>query len=666
MTYHGNNQVQRRRKLHADKRRKKLLLLLALVLAAGSGALLFHRDTLYALPEILSWLKENRTGEVLAFSPPSSPRGDIYDRNFRRLAATYDTYALYARPLEMEDPAQAAGLLEPLLGLEKNTLLPSLKSERGFVWLAKGIGHSLADTIKERNIRGIYQVVESKRFYPNKECASHAVGFVGNGQGLDGVEFEYNALLRGEELNTGELQALHFQAADISSGVGPHLVLNIDLMVQAGLEQFLQKRARITGAERGAVLLMDANSGAILAMASYPAFNPNNYWDFSSTALTNHALTEPVYPGELGLIFQQAAAIELKNEKAEEGRAREKSGEAAAPPVLAPETLKRKNISEAPPVTSVAPDYLAGFLTRLGFDSKPRTDIPLKNEVSTSAFLHPGDLSFHASALRLLTGFTALVNGGRLVHPHLLASAFPDQDPVPVATTLGVPAEEIILHPDTSGELNDFLAEKWLKRSSRNSNVQSPMFLETHRFAAASKNSDQAGRDEPKADSGQADTGVSQSLLLGAIPGRKPLLTLVVLLSSFKAAEGADPESLEDFGRKLSLMRPGQDLIKKMLFVAERAPLVPTPDFWARDTAAPVPPLPAVTPEKKTALSANTNKTSMPDVTGKSLRAGLQALQHFNLELKLVGSGRIVSQHPPPGAELKDGGVCVLKMAEEI
>ena len=159
---------------------------------------------------------------------------------------------------------------------------------------------------------------------------------------------------------------------------------------------------------------------------------------------------------------------------------------------------------------------------------------------------------------------------------------------------------------------------------------------------------------------------VSQSLLLGAIPASKPLLTMVVLLSSSGVTGGADPGSREGFGRKVSLMRPGQDLIKKMLFVAERAPLVPTPDFWARDAATPAPPLPAVTPEQKTPFSAETDRTSMPDVTGKSLRAGLQALQHFNLELKLVGSGRIVSQHPSPGAELTDGGACVLKMAEEI
>ena len=182
MTQHGNNQVQRHRRLHASKRRKKSLLLLALFLAAGFGALLFQREALFAIPEILSWLKANRPGEVLASSPSSTPRGDIYDRNFRRLAATYETYALYARPLEMEDPAEAAALLESILALEKNSLLSSLKSERGFVWIVKGISQSLAETVMDQDIRGIYRVVESKRHYPNNETASHAVGFVGKGR----------------------------------------------------------------------------------------------------------------------------------------------------------------------------------------------------------------------------------------------------------------------------------------------------------------------------------------------------------------------------------------------------------------------------------------------------------------------------------------------------
>jgi len=112
MTDHAKKQVQRRQKLLINKRRKKRLLLLALVLILGAGAFLFHKEKFYALAEILTWLRQNKPGQTQATIPLSTPRGDIYDRNFRLLAATYDTYAIYARPLEMENPASSAGMQE--------------------------------------------------------------------------------------------------------------------------------------------------------------------------------------------------------------------------------------------------------------------------------------------------------------------------------------------------------------------------------------------------------------------------------------------------------------------------------------------------------------------------------------------------------------------------
>ena len=245
MTDHAKKQVQRRRTLLIDKRRKKRVSLLALVLILGSGAFLFHKEKFYAISEIFTWLKQNKPGNVLASSPSTSPRGDIYDRNFRPLAATYETYAIYARPLEMEDPDASADLLEEILGLEQNKLTATLKSERGFVWIAKGIDQDLADSIKERKIKGLYQVVETKRFYPNYETAAHAVGFVENGQGLDGIEFQYNTLLRGDEINKAELEALHFSSAAEFSQSSTHLVLNLDLMIQSKIERFLKKRVKI-------------------------------------------------------------------------------------------------------------------------------------------------------------------------------------------------------------------------------------------------------------------------------------------------------------------------------------------------------------------------------------------------------------------------------------
>ncbi len=109
----------------------------------------------------------------------------------------------------MEDPAAAAALLEQILGFEQKNILASLRSERGFVWIAKGIDQDQAESIKNLNIKGLHQVVEKKRFYPNYETAAHAVGFVEDDQGLDGLEFHYNSLLRGDEISKAELKALN-------------------------------------------------------------------------------------------------------------------------------------------------------------------------------------------------------------------------------------------------------------------------------------------------------------------------------------------------------------------------------------------------------------------------------------------------------------------------
>jgi hypothetical protein len=117
-------------------------------------------------------------------------------------------------------------------------------------------------------------------------------------------------------------------------------------------------------------------------------------------------------------------------------------------------------------------------------------------------------------------------------------------------------------------------------------------------------------------------------------------------------------------GNKFSILSPDQDMIKKMLHVAAMPPPNPSLDFWDNGFSQNS----NFSPHEKivTAELSNNNKKSMPDVTGKSLRAGLQVLQHFSLDIKLVGSGRIVSQHPVAGTKLINGNECVLEMQQEI
>ena len=132
-----HQQFKQRRKKTARKRSKLPLTILTLLLFLGVGTLFLEKQQMQTIVGFIKWFNQYSTQEVLATSPQLLQRGNIYDRNFRSLAVSYKTYAVYARPLEMEQQDHAVAKLVEVLGLNKNSLLLSLKKERGFVWLAQ-------------------------------------------------------------------------------------------------------------------------------------------------------------------------------------------------------------------------------------------------------------------------------------------------------------------------------------------------------------------------------------------------------------------------------------------------------------------------------------------------------------------------------------------------
>ena len=662
MTEHVKTQLKR--KSTAEKRKKIRFCLLGILLLTASGALLFHNGRFPVSGEINNWFAQNNPPEVKAAAPAAN-RGNIYDRNYRPLAATYKTYAICARPLEMDDSDNAAGILAEILHLKKSRLLQELKSERGFIWVAKGIDQETADLVKQKNIKGIYQVVETNRFYPNSEMAAHVVGFVEYGQGLDGIEYHYNALLRGDEISKEELAALNIAPENIVGETMAHLVLNLDLMLQAKVEDYIEKRMITTGAVSGSAILMNANTGAVYSMVSFPSFNPNHYWEFSSTALRNNTVSEPVFPGELALIFQQAAALnKFHEEKGSLAGDREVMDGLV---LITPDKKKRRRNSAAPPVDYVAPEELAEFAKRLGFDKKLSTDLAMKDEPPTEPSIALTGSSFNTSALRLLNGFTALVNGGRLLTPHLLYTAYQKDNPVPIGIFPGSPDEERILDPETSNDLKKFLAAKWLKLPGRGMTPDRSMFFEAHHYVMPPENSALQETSGKAAVETFPAPEVDQTVMLGALPGKDPKLTMIAVLTYPDRSASNHPDLLETFGKSLSFLSPGEEMIQKMLQVANIEPPQPAPGFWDSERTflagktAGAPP----GPDGRETLPGDIAST-MPDVTGKSLRAGLQILQHLNLDIKLVGTGRIYSQHPAAGTRLTDITECTLKMQREI
>ena len=191
------------------------------------------------------------------------------------------------------------------------------------------------------------------------------------------------------------------------------------------------------------------------------------------------------------------------------------------------------------------------------------------------------------------------------------------------------------------------------------------MFLETHNITTSLQTPSEGNLPEKD----MSDTGphLSQSVMLGAIPGKNPQLTMITVLSYPDSCDNVYPEMQKIFGNKFSILSPDKDMIQKMLHVAAMESPSPSPDFWnsGGSTFAGTSDSQSLEENDQASFSDSSNK-NMPDITGKSLRAGLQVLQHYDLNIRLVGSGRIVSQHPPAGTELINIDECTLKMQQEI
>jgi cell division protein FtsI/penicillin-binding protein 2 len=659
-----HQQFKLQRKATARKRSKMPLIILTLLMFVGVGTLFLEKQQLQTIVGFIKWFNQYSTQEVLATSPALNQRGNIYDRNYRSLAVSYKTYAVYVRPLEMEQQDHVVDKLVEVLKLDKNALLLSLKKERSFVWLARGITQELAKRIENLGLQGIYQVAETDRFYPNLQTAAQVVGFVENGQGLDGIEFQYNSVLRGDEINSKDLSLLTSNTATELGKTGVHLVLNLDLMIQSIVERFLKKQTQKSGAAIGTAVVMDANNGAILAMANYPSFDPNRYWDFSNAARKNYAVSEPVYPDELRLIFQQAAFFAKQDEMLSQSSA--SINKIPPPKTIFPPMKKKYRLSSAPAVADVEQEYLAHFAGEVGFSPATPLDIPQTGHSIGPSAYRPDDPSAITSALNLLTAFTTLINGGKVVSPHLLNSAHDKKTGAALDMLPANNSQSALISQSTSEKLIDFLKVKWLKQRAKNNSPSDPIFFESHRMVSFKETGSPAkDKMEVQAEAGNSSVQVTQSVMVGAFPGDKPQLTMALVLNYPDSYEDVYPDML-DAAKSTSVLAPDHATVNKIMHLANLTPPTPSAEFW---NGAGLKVGENMTPDHKNqhaAVQSGHNLIAMPDVTGKSLRGGLQVLQHYDLNIKLSGTGWIISQNPPAGTFISSKSECTLEMSQEI
>jgi cell division protein FtsI/penicillin-binding protein 2 len=254
--------------------------------------------------------QQQRTVEV------SPRRGVIYDRNGRALAMTVSVDSVFAVPSEIPDPATAASLLAQVLNAEPKEILAKIESSRNFTWIARKIDADQSERLRGMNLKGIYFQKEFKRFYPKGDLAAQVLGYVGlDDEGLGGVERSFDEQLRGKPgkmLVSVDAKQRSLGRVEKQPEPGQNIVLTIDENIQFIAERELQNAINQTHAQAGTVVVQDPHTGEILALASYPTFNPNAFRSSTPSALKNRAVSDVYEPGSVFKIVTLSAALEEK------------------------------------------------------------------------------------------------------------------------------------------------------------------------------------------------------------------------------------------------------------------------------------------------------------------------------------------------------------------
>jgi cell division protein FtsI (penicillin-binding protein 3) len=251
-----------------------------------------------------------------------SIRGSVLDREYNAIATTVDALVVLADPTLVTDDAEAARLLAPMVDKPEEDLAEAFASDGRYYVVQRGLTGTDADEVREfvraNEIEGIFFATEPKRIYPFGALASQLVGFVrvDDGTGLEGLEYRYDELLGGEPGQ--QIIERDPYGNPIPQGQyivdpplhGSDLVLTVDSEIQFAAEEALTDALVDTGATSGTVVVLDVETGGVLAMANAPSFDPNDRRFVESSVFRNGAVGAVYEPGSTLKVVTIAAAIE--------------------------------------------------------------------------------------------------------------------------------------------------------------------------------------------------------------------------------------------------------------------------------------------------------------------------------------------------------------------
>jgi len=524
-------------------------------------------------------------------------------------------------------------------------------------------GEAAARRVRELALDGIELVKEPKRFYPQRELAGHVLGFVGEESGQEGLERELDPHLRGKSLQVQATRdargtmVLEHGAPDPADLTGATVMLTLDSAIQLTAERELAKAVKSSGAAGGWAVVMDVESGAVLALAGNPAFDANKPGR-DPMVWRDRAVQDQIEPGSTIKSFVVARALDegvlqpdeqLFCEQGLWAHGGKKIHDTHPVGWATPATVLREssNICAAKIGERLGKEKLIAGLRAFGFGEK--TGIGLPGE-ARGVLADPRKMpqialwttsfgqGMSATAIQTVAAMAAIANGGILLRPYLVQKVVASDGTV----VLSRGREEVrrVLKEETAREVTAMLEEVVQKGTGTRA------ALAGHRAAGKTGTAQ-------KVDPIRGGYGEKRlSSFLGFAPADAPRVAILVAIDEpeGKGAEitggtvAAPPWGAiaHEALRQLDVM-PEESKEEAPLLTASLAP----------DFAAATDPEPADEGGEEVALRAG--QARVPDVSGLGARSAIRRLAQAELEPELRGSGRAVAQSPRAGSIVKRG-----------
>ena len=617
-------------------------------------------------PELVARAERQQMSTVVA----PAKRGEIFDRNGRLLAYSVDADTIYAVPTEITDAARTAAALcaalEDCTKKSREELRDRLSQSRSFVFVRRRASPMQAKRVAALGLDGVAFRKESKRYYPNRELAAHLLGYVGvDNVGLSGLEATYDKTVRGREgklLVQTDARRHVFSRLERSPTAGASIELTIDEHLQYIAEREVRAGVEAARADGGTAVIMDPYTGEILAMASWPTFNPNDYSDAPENARRNRAVQDLYEPGSTFKLVTASAAIEEKVVTPDEiidvsaGNIRfgnrviddmHRNGPLTFTDVI----VKSSNVGAIKVGLKLGAERMGLYIRRFGFGRPTSPDFPGESPgiVWEPSKLNDGALAsvsmgyqVGVTPLQMAAAASVIANGGTLFEPHVVRTIVNGG----IRTFVEPKSVRRAILAETAATLTDIMEKVVRDGTARGAQLVS--------YGVAGKTGT-----ADKLVNGRYSPYQQNVSFVGFVPSRKPALTIIVMVDSPRV--GGDTGS----AIAVPIFKRIADASLRQLGVTPTINPVP-PVIVARNQPTPVTTAAAVGTPNVVAIPASMTETGLPDLRGMSAREALRELARLGLTARMQGIGVVVDQSPVAGSPLEPGGTCTLVLNRRV